>query len=161
MAYQTTPAGQRRLLRRLAEARARYDALCATNGEAAEAGDNCVWHDNFAYEENQRQMHALARTVRDLENVLRAMVVVPVPRAPARVTLGTTVALRDQFGTLHRWSIAGFEDGDPEAGRISHTAPLARALLGRELGDVLAWHLSGVALDLDVETINPTLEDAQ
>lgn len=159
MKLHTTAAGQRRLLRRLAESRARYDAICATNGEAADAGDNCVWHDNFAYEENQRQMHATARTVRDLEAALRTMVVVPVPPRPTRVALGTTVELEDQHGERHRWSIAGHEDGDAEARRISHTAPLAQALLGREPGDLVRWSLGGANLDLEILSVCATPEE--
>ena len=63
----TTPAGLRRLNQRLAAARQRYLDICADNEDAAGAGDTSVWHDNFAYEENQRQMHALARRLRDMQ----------------------------------------------------------------------------------------------
>jgi transcription elongation factor GreB len=155
----TTPAGHRRLLQRLADSRARYEAICATNGDAADAGDNSVWHDNFAYEENQRQMHAAARAVRDLQRALQSVVIVQPPAHPDRVALGTTVVLEDQRGVLHRWSIAGFEDGDPTVGRVSYTAPLARALMGREPGDVVAWRLDGKPVELEVLSVTPTVEE--
>ena len=67
----TTAAGQQRTASRLNKVRDAYDAVCASNGAAAEAGDNSVWHDNFDYEENQRQMHQLARRFRDLEDAMR------------------------------------------------------------------------------------------
>jgi len=132
----TTPAGQRRLLQRLAAALAQYDAIVATNPEAAEAGDNCVWHDNFAYEENQRRMHSAARTVHDLRALISKVQTVPVPREPERVGLGTRVdVVRHDTGVVETWDIVGVEDGSPERGRVSYTAPFARALLGACLGD--------------------------
>ena len=133
----TTPAGQRRLLQRLAAALAQYDAIVATNPEAAEAGDNCVWHDNFAYEENQRRMHSAARTVHDLRALISRVQTVSVPATPERVGLGSRVeVVRYDTGEAETWNIVGVEDGSPELGRVSYTAPFARALLGAGLGDV-------------------------
>jgi len=132
----TTAAGQRRLLQRLAAAHANYDTIVATNPEAAEAGDNCVWHDNFAYEENQRRMHAAARTIHDLRTLVSQVQVVPVPRRVERVGLGVRVRLeRGDTGAIETWTIAGIEDGELDAGRVSYTAPFARALLGAEAGE--------------------------
>jgi transcription elongation GreA/GreB family factor len=132
----TTPAGQRRLLQRLATARAQYDAIVATNPEAAEAGDNCVWHDNFAYEENQRRMHAAARAVHDLRALVAHVQVVSVPPRLERVGLGARVTVeRSDTGAIETWTIAGIEDGELEARRVSYTAPFARALLGAEEGE--------------------------
>ena len=132
----TTPAGQRRLLQRLQSALAAYDAIVATNPEAADAGDNCVWHDNFAYEENQRRMHSAARTVRDLRLLVSRVQTVAVPQAPDRVGLGVRVEIaHEESGAIEEWLISGIEDGDLGAGRISYTAPFARALLGAEEGD--------------------------
>ncbi len=86
--YYLTPAGRVRLRHRIHEARLAHEAICASNGEAAEAGDSSVWHDNFAYEENQRQMHQLARRVRTLEEILTsAAEVCSRPGAPARAGL--------------------------------------------------------------------------
>lgn len=136
-AIYTTDAGKRRLHRRLEDARDHYDAIVATNPEAAESGDNCVWHDNFAYEENQRQMHAAARTVAELQGLLRRVVVVPVPERPERATIGTLVDLLfDDEDEPQTWVIGGFEDGDVREGRVSYTAPLARAVLGAQQGDL-------------------------
>jgi hypothetical protein len=60
-------------------ARAAYDTVIASNGEAAEAGAHSVCHDDFAYEQNPRPMHQLGRRVRDLTEALRQMHVVTGP----------------------------------------------------------------------------------
>jgi transcription elongation factor GreA len=147
-----TQAGVHRLRGRIAEARAAYLAVCADNEAASQAGDSSVWHDNFAYEENQRQMHRLARRVRDLEEMLgRAKVVPACSKAPSRVQLGAQVRLRyldeERETTLY---IAGYDDGDPQAGRISYTAPLALRVVGAEPGEVRTLREGGRSRQLEI-----------
>ncbi len=149
----TTAAGYRRFVERVAKVRAAYDAVIASNGDAAEAGDNSVWHDNFAYEENQRQMHQLARRLRDLQDALRRLEVVDAPPSPARVGFGCAVVVEGDGGDAERLVIGGYEDGDPDLRRVAYTAPLALALLGAEPGDVRQVRVGGKARELTVVSI--------
>lgn len=147
-----TQAGLHRLRARIAEARAAYLAICADNEAAAQAGDSSVWHDNFAYEENQRQMHRLARRVHDLEELLgRAKVVPACALPPARVQLGASVRIsyveEGREATLY---ISGYDDGDPQIGRISYTAPLAVRLIGTQAGDVCTLRDGGRQRQIEV-----------
>lgn len=160
-----TQAGLHRLRGRIGEARAAYLAVCADNGDAAQAGDSSVWHDNFAYEENQRQMHRLARRVRDLEELLARTKVVPAcasTTSPTRVQLGVQVRLRyleeDRELTLY---IAGYDDGDPQAGRISYTAPLAVRLLGAEPGEIRTLREGGRSRQIEVAALLPAPGEEQ
>jgi transcription elongation GreA/GreB family factor len=151
----TTERGYRRFLARIAKARADYDVVVASNSDAADAGDNSVWHDNFAYEENQRQMHQLARRVRDLEGLARRITVVP-PRARfERVTVGCAVTLDDDEGRSERVVIGGYEDSDTAFRRVAYTAPLGQALLGAEEGDARTLQLAGRVREVTVITIEP------
>ncbi len=158
----TTPGGHRRLCRRIEEARSAYASVCQSNEEAAGAGDSSVWHDNFAYEENQRQMHQLARRVRDLEGLLAGVAVVPLPTdAPETVRLGATVVVEPEpEGPEQRWFIAGYDDGNPALGRISYNSPLATALLGAQEGDRVAVRAArGRRFFEVVEILAPGTED--
>jgi transcription elongation factor GreA len=134
-----TPGGKRRLARRLATTRAEFEAVCADMPAALESGDPSGWHDNFAFEENQRRMHMLARRVRELERLLDAAEVVPMFNgSPERAFVGTRVRWRyerDSEDVLRETWIAGYEDGDPSLGRVSYDSPLGQALLGAEEGD--------------------------
>ncbi len=131
----TTAGGHRRFLALVAHTHRAYEAVVATNGEAAEAGDSSVWHDNFAYEENQRQMHQLARRIRDLQNAARRLVVVAPSPAPSRVELGCAVTLEHLDGRRERLVIGGHEDSDPAVHRVACNTPIARALIGAEPGE--------------------------
>ncbi len=156
-----TQAGLHRLQGRIAEARAAYLAICADNEAAAQAGDSSVWHDNFAYEENQRQMHRLARRVRDLEEQLARVRVVPACIvAPDKVQLGVRVCLRflddERQMTLY---IAGFDDGEPKEGRISYTAPLAVRLIGASVGETRTLNEGGHRREVEVTAILPAAKE--
>ena len=155
--HYTTPGGYRRLKERLEKAREAYFRVCASNEEAAGAGDSSVWHDNFAYEENQRQMHQLARRVRDLEALLGRIEVVRLrPTAPDTVRIGSRVRFRfdedDQDQVLF---IAGYDDGDPAQHRISYNSPLARALMGSQEGDLVTFRVGGRIREVEVLEILP------
>jgi len=153
-----TPGGKRRLQLRLALVRAEFDAVVADNPAALESGDTSGWHDNFAFEENQRRMHQLAHRVRELERILdRAEVVVPLREAPERVVVGTLVHWRFQDEPQVRsvW-LAGYEDGDPSAGRVSYDSPFGRALLGAEEGDLREVTVAGRRRQLEILSCGPT-----
>jgi len=150
--YLFTPNGIRRLRQRIAKARAAYKEVCDSNEDAAGSGDSSVWHDNFAYEENQRQMHQLAKRVRDLEVVLAAAVVVPSDeRRLDQVRVGTWVSCQDdRTPNPRRFFIAGYDDGEPSLGRISYNSPMGRHLMGAQEGDVLEVFLAGRRTELEV-----------
>ncbi len=59
------------------------------------------------------------------------------PRADAEtVGFGALVTVRDESGSLRRYRIVGEDEGEPEAGLIAWTTPVARALLGSSVGDI-------------------------
>lgn len=142
--YIFTPRGVERLRRRIADARAAYQSVCNDNPEAREAGDSSVWHDNFAFEENQRQMHQHARRVRDLERIFARVEVVSVSRAPSCVTVGTRARYRfDDEPNERSCALAGWDDGDPAAQRVSYNSPLGAALIGARVDDERELVLAG------------------
>lgn len=156
----TTPAGYRRLQALLDKTRREYLAVCAGNEEAAAAGDNSVWHDNFAYEENQRRMHQLAARVREIENTLAGITLAPVARhTPERACLGARVHIRSEQGDEMILFIAGYGDGDPAFGRISYTSPMARAMLGKEVGEEFRLHARGQMQKYEILELLPGNEE--
>ena len=57
------------------------------------------------------------------------------PTQGERVTFGSTIKLEDEAGKEHRYQIVGSDEATPAKGRISVLAPLARALIGKRIGD--------------------------
>ena len=84
---------------------------------------------------------ALARASRDLRywNARRvsAQLVASDP-APKSVQFGSTVTIKREDGRLQTYRIVGEDEADPSSGSISHVSPLARALLGRAVGETVS-----------------------
>ena len=76
------------------------------------------------------------------------------PAEPEQVVFGTTVTLRHPDGRMQVISLVGEDESAPEDGRIAWTAPLARALIGLEEGEVVRFHDE----DLEIVTIEPVAE---
>jgi transcription elongation GreA/GreB family factor len=82
---------------------------------------------------------AMARATRDLRywtaRRTSAQLIEP-DGEPDRVQFGRTVEIERDDGRRQVFRIVGEDEADPSAGSISYVSPLARALLGKSLGDV-------------------------
>ena len=56
---------------------------------------------------------------------------------------GATVDLEEKGGEAVTYQIVGEDEADIKAGRISITSPIARALIGKEAGDLVDVHTPG------------------
>jgi transcription elongation GreA/GreB family factor len=154
--YMTTPAGRRRLEERLSRARGEYQKVVASNPEAAEAGDSSVWHDNFAYEENQRSMHQWARRVRDLEALLQRIETVEPGAVDGAVVLGCRVVFEDaNTGARQSVVLAGFDDSDSRAGRVGYNTPLGHALVGARVGELRSFAVPAGLREIEILELHP------
>jgi transcription elongation factor GreA len=77
--------------------------------------------------------------IKELEGTLAlADIIDPAKLSGSRVVFGATVKLSDaDSGDEVVYSIVGEQEADIKRGRISVTAPVARALIGREAGDTV------------------------
>jgi transcription elongation GreA/GreB family factor len=100
---------------------------------------------------------AIARASRELRywsaRLDTAELVEPGPHA-GRVVFGTMVSVRREDGSAATFRIVGEDEADPAAGRIAWTAPVARALLGGEPGDVRALPTG----EVEIVSIDPAPE---
>ena len=85
------------------------------------------------------RIHALAvlnRRKADLDDRLASAVLVSAPEEPGdEVRFGAEVRVRGEDGRERSYQIVGVDEANPGAGRIAFLSPLARALLGRRVGD--------------------------
>lgn len=100
---------------------------------------------------------AIARLSRDLRywTARRASAqLAPAPGDAETVAFGVQVTLATADGEQRRYRLVGEDEADPAEGRISWFAPIARALAGRSVGDVVA----GPRGELEILAIDPTPE---
>jgi len=77
---------------------------------------------------------------REIDSILaQSEVIDPAKLSGDRVVFGATVRLADtDSGDESNYSIVGDHEGDIKEGRLAISAPLARALIGREKGDTVS-----------------------
>lgn len=86
---------------------------------------------------NERR-RASAIPVRDLRYFserVRTAQLIPAPESKDVVAFGSTVTFLREDDTERTYRIVGEDEADPKAGSISWTAPVARALIGKSVGD--------------------------
>ena len=116
-----TPEGLAQLEAALAEARAAYAQAQADGGISADRT-------------------AMARATRDLRYYAtrRASAqLMDKPERPQTAAFGCALTIERDDGRRQTFRIVGEDEADPASGSISYVAPLARALLGKAVGDVV------------------------
>ncbi|MFZ1071566.1 MAG: transcription elongation factor GreA [Methyloceanibacter sp.] len=91
-----------------------------------------------AQEANDRAL--LAKTNRDLRywtsRRATAQVMEP-PKDAKEVHFGSTVTILREDGRRQTYRIIGEDEADPSAGTLSYVSPVAQALMGKQVGDVV------------------------
>ena len=130
-----TPEGQARLrdeLKKLKEVD--LPQVVKDIGTAREHGDlseNAEWH-----AARERQGMIVARITYIEQSLSRAEVIDPSKIQGSKVQFGATLVLANaESGEEVRYQIVGPDEANVDEGRISVASPLARAMLGREVGD--------------------------
>ena len=90
----------------------------------------------------------------ELEARIATAVLVSPPARREEIRFGARVKMRDAAGALRQVQIVGVDEADPGTGLVAFLAPLARALLGREVGDRVTVRTPGGAEELEVLAVD-------
>jgi transcription elongation factor GreB len=92
-----------------------------------------------------------------VEATLATLTVLGPDAAPeGRIGFGCWVTVEDEDGSRTTWRIVGPDESDPRRGLISVDSPVARALLGREAGEIVEVHRPGGPKELVVVAVRRT-----
>jgi transcription elongation GreA/GreB family factor len=90
-----------------------------------------------AQSENDRAaLAAASRELRYWASRKASAQVAPIPADKAQVQFGCKVTILREDGRRQTYRIVGEDEADPASGTISYVSPVARALVGRRVGDV-------------------------
>lgn len=102
-------------------------AWAASNGDRSENAD---------YIYGKKRLREIDRRLRWLTDRLeKAEVVDPKTVTSEKIVFGATVTISNDDGKESSYQIVGEDETDIKAGKISWKSPLARALLGKKVGD--------------------------
>lgn len=106
----------------------------------AEARAHGDLKENAEYHAAKEQQGFTEGRIKDIDGKLSHAQIIDVTELPVsdRVVFGTTVELIDEdSGEKKVYRIVGEDEADIRAGLLSYTSPIARALIGKEAGDIV------------------------
>jgi transcription elongation factor GreA len=120
----------------------------------AEARAHGDLSENAEYHAAREKQSFIEGRIAELEGKVGAAEVIDPPTSGDRVTFASTVLLEDENGKEIRYQIVGSDEADPARGRISIMSPLARTLIGKNVGDHVTAQLPGGKKTFDIVKAN-------
>jgi transcription elongation factor GreA len=135
-----TPGGAQKLKDELARLKEERPKISREIGIAREHGD---LSENAEYHAAKERQGLVEARIKDIEDKLsRAEVIDPTKLSGDRVRFGATVKLTNlDTDEETKYQIVGADEADINHGLISVSAPLARALIGKSVGDEVVVQL--------------------
>jgi transcription elongation factor GreA len=151
--FPMTPDGARRLREELTRHKEERPKISRDIEVAREHGD---LSENAEYHAAKERQGMIEARIKDLEDKLsRVEIIDPTKLSGTRVRFGATVKLlnivTDEEVT---YRIVGAEEADIKSGSISVSAPLARALIGKEIGDEVTVELPVGQRKYEIATVD-------
>ncbi|HAB91233.1 MAG TPA: transcription elongation factor GreA, partial [Pseudomonas sp.] len=127
--------------------RPKITADIATARELGDLKENAEYH---AAREQQGMSEA---RIRDIEGRLSGAQIIDVTTIPytGKVFFGTTVEIANvETDETVTYQIVGEDEADLKQGKISVTSPIARALVGKEEGEVVVVQTPGGLMEFEI-----------
>ena len=149
-----TPRGQKKLreeLKRLREVERPKNVL---DIEIARAHGDLS--ENAEYSAAKERQSFIEGRLREVESLIALSEVIdPGKLSGSRVVFGATVRLVDtDSGEESVYSIVGDNEGDIKEGRLAISAPLTRALIGREEGDTVTMRTGKGSREYQIQSVS-------
>jgi len=137
------------LQKQIHKIRERIKAIGKEMGESCSEGAE-TFHDNFAYEDGERQQFMWSRRLNELLHIRQNAQLFKPGENRGRVRLGCRVTFADDKTdaekTIRIGSYLNFSDDRA----VSYNAPIARALMGRKQGDLCEAEICGAKKRLEI-----------
>ena len=152
--FPMTPRGQQTLREELKHLREVERPKNVQDIEEARAHGDL--RENAEYHAAKEKQSFIEGRSREVEAVLaQAEVIDPGKLSGTRVVFGATVLLCDtDSGEETTYTIVGDYEGDIKLGRIAISAPLARAMIGREEGDSVTIRTGKGSREYQITTVH-------
>ena len=113
--------------------------------------------ENAEYHAAREQQSFIEGRIKDIEGKLSHAEIIDVTKlnANGRIVFGTTVILADdRNGKESTYTIVGEDEADIKEGLVSITSPIARALIGKEEGDIVTVDAPAGQKDYEVVEVH-------
>jgi len=125
----------------------------------AEARSHGDLAENAEYHAAREKQSFVEGRIKEMETKVGQAEVIDPPANGGRVTFGSTVRLQDGDGKEIRYWIVGSDEAEPAKGKISIMSPLARTLIGKEVGDTVVAQVPGGKKTYEILDVNFRWDD--
>lgn len=127
-------------------------AIIQAIAEAREHGD---LSENAEYHAARERQSFVEGRIAELEDkTSRAEIIDPTKLSGDQIMFGATVAVADcDTDEEKKYQIVGESESDIAGGKLAITAPMARALIGKTVGDTIEVHTPGGTKDYEVLSV--------
>ena len=122
--------------------------------EAREHGD---LKENAEYHAAREQQGFIEGRIQDIESKLSLCQIVDISQIPEgdRVIFGSTVTIiNTETDEELSYKIVGDDEANVKDGKISYQSPIARALISKEIGDVVNIHTPGGEVEYEIDDVS-------
>lgn len=147
-----TPEGHAALTAELNSLKAERPKISQEIGIAREHGD---LKENAEYHAAKEKQGLCEARIAEIEDKLsRAEIIDPSTLGGTKVKFGATVQLEDMdSGKVVTYRLVGPDESDLKQGKISITSPVARAIVGKEVGDEVQVATPGGVRNYEVSDV--------
>ena len=150
-----TKAGEKDLTEKLRQLKTKdRPEISQAIAEARAHGD---LKENAEYHAAKEQQGFIEAKIQEIEHALANAQVIDVKDIPetGRVVFGATIDLYDLTNDQSiTYKIVGNLESDPESGLISIQTPIARGLMGKNVGDEVSISTPSGTIDLEIEKVH-------
>lgn len=130
-----TKAGKQKLQIELEELEGpRRSEIAARLKSAIEMGD---LSENADYHKAKEDQGFLEGKILEIKHALENAIILEESNGNDKVTVGCTVTVQEEGFPPETYFLVGSQEADPGTNRISHVSPIGKALLGRQVGDLV------------------------
>ena len=110
--------------------------------------------ENSEYDEAMNDQAKLEARISEIEYIIKNARVLDVETlGNENVHIGSTVKLTDKKKKSYTYTIVGFAQADPAAGKISDESPVGKALIGHKKGDNVTIEVPSGTLEFKIVEI--------
>ena len=127
--------------------------VIAAIAEAREHGD---LKENAEYHAAREQQGFIEGRIQDIEAKLSNSQIIDIAKIPQgdRVIFGSKVTILNvETDEQVTYRIVGDDEADVKEGKISYQSPIARALIGKEIGDVVVVKTPGGDVEYEIDDV--------
>ncbi|MEJ2669417.1 MAG: transcription elongation factor GreA [Gammaproteobacteria bacterium] len=155
--FPMTVEGERKLRAELTQLKkVERPRIIAAIAEAREHGD---LKENAEYHAAREQQSFAEGRIKEIEAKLSQAQVIDISQIPntGKVLFGVCVSILNVISEEEKvYQIVGDDEADTKLGKISVSSPLARALIGKEVGEVVTVKTPGGLAEYEIQDVTHT-----